>query len=97
MRTVLQCIPLKTMADLAVLEDFVDGALGRERVMITGSSAVLRAILLELCADLRPALERNTARGHALLVPQVMCTLGFKQRGHSRGSWPTDWDSASQP
>jgi len=29
---VVQCIPLKTMA-LAVLEDFVNGANGRERVL----------------------------------------------------------------
>ena len=87
MRKVLQCILLKTMAALAVLEDIVNGAIGRKRVfrgricwhmMAIGSSAVLRAILLELCAELRPALERNTVRSHALLVPQVMCTLGFK-------------------
>jgi len=45
------------MAAFAVLEDIVNGAIGRERVlrericwhmMTTGSSAVLRAILLEL-------------------------------------------------
>ena len=66
-------------------------------MMTTDSSAVLRAILLELCAELRPALERNTARGHALLVPKVMCTLGFKQPGHSRGSRPTNWDCPSGP
>ena len=65
-------------------------------MMTTDSAAVLRAILLELCAELQPALERNTARNHALLVPQVMCTLGL-QPGHSRGSWPTDWDCASGP
>ena len=29
---VLQCIPLKTMAALAVLEDIVNGAIGRKRV-----------------------------------------------------------------
>ena len=34
---------------------------------------------------------------HALLVPQVMHTLGFEQPGHSRGSWPTYWDCASRP
>ena len=55
-------------------------------MMTTDSSAVLRAILLELCAELRPALERNTARSHALLVPQVMCTLGLKQRGIPEGA-----------
>jgi len=72
MRKVVQCILLKTMAALEVLEDIVNGAIGRERVfrdregwicwhmMTTGSSAVLRAILLELCAELWPALERNS-------------------------------------
>ena len=63
-------------------------------MMTSDSSADLRAILQELYAELRPALERNTARGHAPLVPQVMCTLGFKQPGHSRGSRPTDLDCA---
>jgi len=33
MRKVLQCIPLKTKAALAVLEDIVNGAIGRERVL----------------------------------------------------------------
>ena len=33
MRQVLQCIPLKTMAALAVLEDIVNGAIGRELVL----------------------------------------------------------------
>ena len=32
MRKVLQCIPLKIMAALAVLEDIVNGAIGKERV-----------------------------------------------------------------
>ena len=32
MRKVVQCILLKTMADLAVLEDIVNGAIQRERV-----------------------------------------------------------------
>ena len=53
-------------------------------MMVTGSSAVLRAILLELCAELWPGLESNSS--HALLVPQVMCTLG--QPGHSRPGQP---------
>ena len=64
-------------------------------MMTTGSSAVLRAILLELCAELRPALERNTARSYALLVPQVMCTLGLNQGipegvGQPIGTVPVD-------
>ena len=33
MRKVLQCIALKTMAALAVLEDIVNSAIGRERVL----------------------------------------------------------------
>ena len=40
------------------------------------------AILLELCAELGPALERETARNHALPVPlQVLTTLGFLATG----------------
>ena len=50
-------------------------------MITTGSSAVLRAILLELCSELRSALERNTARSHALPAPQVMRTLGFLASG----------------
>ena len=33
MRKVVQCIPLKAMAALAVLEDILNGAIGRERVL----------------------------------------------------------------
>jgi len=33
MRKVFQCIPLKTMAALAVLEDIVNGAIGRQHVL----------------------------------------------------------------
>ena len=33
MRKVLQCILLKTMAALAVLEEIVNGAIGRELVL----------------------------------------------------------------
>jgi len=41
-----------------------------------------RAILLELCAEPQPALERNTARSHALPVPiHVMTTQGFLATG----------------
>jgi len=51
----------------------------------TGSSAGFRfprALLLELCAELRPALERNTARSHTLPMSiQVMTTLGFLATG----------------
>ena len=65
-------------------------------MMTTGSSAVLRAILLEQCAELRPALERNTARGHALLVPAddvhtgVPNNLGIPEgAGQPTGTVPT--------
>ncbi|XP_030253178.1 putative nuclease HARBI1 [Sparus aurata] len=41
-----------------------------------------RPVLLELCAELRPALERNTARSAGLSVPtQVLTTLGFLATG----------------
>jgi len=33
MHKVVQCIPLKTMAALAVLKDIVNGAIGRELVL----------------------------------------------------------------
>ena len=37
-----------------------------------------RAILLEICTELGPGLERQTARSHALPVPiQVLTTLVF--------------------
>ena len=107
MRKVLQCIPLKTMAALAVLEDIVNGGIRRKPVL---RDRVFAGTWWQLahqpfwgqsswnCAQsCGPALQRNTARSHALLVPQVMCTLGFKQPGHSRGSWPTDWDCVSRP
>ncbi|KAK0132437.1 hypothetical protein N1851_032665 [Merluccius polli] len=39
-------------------------------------------VLLELCAELRPALEHNTARSQGLSVPtQVLTTLGFLATG----------------
>lgn len=100
MRKVVQKIPLKTMAALAVLEDIVNGAIRRERVFRDREDLLAhddnwlisrfrfpRAILLELCAELRPALERNTARSHALPVPiqvlttQVLTTPGFLATG----------------
>ncbi|KAK0143826.1 putative nuclease HARBI1 [Merluccius polli] len=39
-------------------------------------------ILLEICTELGPGLERQTARSHALPVPiQVLTTLGFLATG----------------
>ncbi len=95
MRKVVQNIPLNTMAALAVLEDIVNGAIRRERMFrdredllahddnwLISHFTFPRAIFLELCAELRPALERNAARSHALPVPiQVLTTLGFLATG----------------
>jgi len=89
MRKVVQCILLKTMAALAVLEDIVNGAIRRERVFRDRDDLLAhednwlisrfrfpRAIILQLCAEL--ALECSTARSHAMPVPiQAMTTLGF--------------------
>ena len=83
------------MAALAVFEDIANGAIRREHVFrdredllahedscLISRFRFLRAILLELCAELWPALERNTERIHALPVPiQVMTTLGFLATG----------------
>ena len=44
MRKVVQCIPLKTMAALAVLEDIVNGAIGRKRVFRDTPGTVRRAV-----------------------------------------------------
>jgi len=73
MRKVVQCILLKTMAALVILEDFANGAIRRECVLRDREDLLAhdgnwlishfrfpRAICLELCAELRQALERNT-------------------------------------
>ena len=70
---VVQCIPLKTMSALAVLEDFGNAAIRRERVFRDREDLLVhdgdwlisrfrfpRVILLELCAELWPVLKRNT-------------------------------------
>ncbi|KAK0142195.1 hypothetical protein N1851_020132 [Merluccius polli] len=45
-------------------------------------TAAVKPVLLELCAELRPALERNTVRSQGLSVPtQVLTTLGFLATG----------------
>ena len=61
-------------------------------MMSTGSSAILRAIFLELYKELRPALERNTARSHALLVHTgVPSNRGIPERaGQPFGTVPVD-------
>lgn len=83
------------MAALALLEDIFNGQIRRERVFRDHNDFLAhdddwlisrfrfpRATLLELCAELGPNLERETARSHALPVPlQVLTTLGFLATG----------------
>ncbi|KAL2086050.1 hypothetical protein ACEWY4_017109 [Coilia grayii] len=83
------------MAVLALLEDIANGRIRRERVFHDHNDFLAhdddwlisrfrfpRAILLELCAELSPGLERETARRHALPVPiQVLSTLRFLATG----------------
>ena len=107
MRKVVQCIPLKIMAALAVLEDIVNCAIGRERVLRDREDWLAHDDnwLINCFESYHPGTVRRAAAGvgaqqqgaMSCLCPQVMCTLGFKQPGHSIGSWPTDWDCASGP
>ncbi|KAL6487847.1 hypothetical protein MHYP_G00044730 [Metynnis hypsauchen] len=83
------------MAALALLEDIANGRIRRERVFrdhydflahdddwLISRFRFPRAVLLELCAELGPVLERETARSRALPVPlQVLITLGFLTTG----------------
>ncbi|KAL2095648.1 hypothetical protein ACEWY4_007796 [Coilia grayii] len=83
------------MAVLALLEDIANGRIRRERVFhdhndflahdddwLISRFKFKRAILLELCAELSPGLEREIARSQALPVPiQVLSTLGFLATG----------------
>ncbi|XP_061574215.1 putative nuclease HARBI1 [Cololabis saira] len=79
------------MAVLLVVDDCNNGRIRRERVFRDHTDLLAhdddwlfsrfrfpRAILLELCAELGPSLERGTRKSHALPVPlQVLTTLGF--------------------
>lgn len=83
------------MAALALLEDILNGRIRRELIFrdyndflahdddwLISRFRFPRAILLELCAELGPNLERETMRSHALPVPlQVLTTLGFLATG----------------
>ena len=83
------------MAALASLEDITNGNIRRERVFrecedllanhdnwLMSHFRLPRPVLLELCTELWPALERNTARSKGLSVPtQVLTTLGFLATG----------------
>ncbi|KAJ4923071.1 hypothetical protein JOQ06_027807 [Pogonophryne albipinna] len=83
------------MADLALLEDLANGRVRRERNFrdqqdllanddewLMSRFRLPRAVLLELCAVLGPALQRSTLRNRAVPVPiQVLTTLGFLATG----------------
>ncbi|KAL6478454.1 hypothetical protein MHYP_G00142890 [Metynnis hypsauchen] len=83
------------MAALALLEDIANGRIRRERVFrdhydflahdddwLISRFRFPRAVLLELCAELGPVLERDTARSRASPVPlQVLTALGFLATG----------------
>ena len=83
------------MALLALLEDHANGRVRRERVFRDHNDLLAhdddwlmsrfrfpRAMLLDLCAELGPALERATHRNHAIPVQtQVLTTLGFLATG----------------
>ncbi|KAL6469081.1 hypothetical protein MHYP_G00226050 [Metynnis hypsauchen] len=83
------------MAALALREDIANGRIRRERVFcdhydflahdddwLISRFRFPRAVLLELCAELGPVLERETARSRALPVPlQVLTMLGFLATG----------------
>ena len=71
------------MAVLALLEDIAKCHIRREQVFcdyyvflaydddwLISQFRFPRAILLELCSELGPGLERETARSHALLIFQ---------------------------
>ena len=86
------------MALLALLQDVVDGRverIRRERVFrdredflahdddwLISRFRFPRAVFLDLCAELGPALDRPTRRNRAIPVQiQVLTTLGFLATG----------------
>lgn len=83
------------MAYLALLEDVANARLRRERIFrdqldllanddewLMSRFRLPRAVLLDLCAVLGPALQRSTRRNRAVPVPlQVLTTLGFLATG----------------
>lgn len=91
----MQNVQLSTMAALALLEDVANRAIRREHQFMEREDLLLncdewlmsrfrltRAILLQLCEELRPALQRTTARSRAVPVPTlVLSTLGFLATG----------------
>lgn len=83
------------MAWIALLEEYGNGGLRRERIFrdredllghddewLLSRFRLPRAILVELREDLAPALQRPTRRNCAIPVPtQVLTTLGFLATG----------------
>ncbi len=80
-----------TMVSLALLEDTGNGTVWRRHVFMDHTDLLVqdddwlmspfrmpKAIILELWAELGPALERKTARNHALSTPsEALTTLRF--------------------
>ncbi|XP_041846127.1 putative nuclease HARBI1 [Melanotaenia boesemani] len=84
-----------TMDALALLEDYANGRIRMERVFRDHQDFLAndddwlicrfrfpRAVLLNLCAELGPVLERSTRRNHAIPAHmQVLTTLGILATG----------------
>ena len=91
MHKVVQCIPFKTMAALAVLEDIANGAIRRECVFRDREDLLAHDDnwLISCFEGNPPGTVRRAAasvgaqqRGAMrCLCPQVMCTLGFLATG----------------
>lgn len=93
------CASLRTMAHLALLEDFANRGIRRERLFrdphdlldydddwLISRFRLPRAVFLDLCAELRPLLERPTRRNCGISVPtQHLSTLGFLATGSFQG------------
>lgn len=83
------------MDALALLEDHINGRIRMERVFrdhgdflahdddwLISRFRFPRAVLLDLCAELGPVLDRPTRRNHAIPVQtQVLTTVGFLATG----------------
>ena len=85
-----------TMAALALLEDIANGNIRREKVFreredllanhdnwLMSRFRLPRPVLLQLCAELQRALERNTARSPGLSSLILCPVLDFHSQIHS--------------
>ncbi|KAK0146348.1 putative nuclease HARBI1 [Merluccius polli] len=100
MRNVMKKIVL-TMAALALLEDLANGAIQRKRLFrerddLLANDDTWLISRFHFPRQLRPALERNTARSQGLSVPtQVLTTLGFLATGAFQREL-ADWSGVCQ-